>query len=226
MLTQKYRRLTEDAFDATTLGIDNFTFEWTNADHGEILCVTWRADTKYCWRLLKKQLGISMWLTHATPGELFVGDPRSDAFATLEDVLKKSVPMWVGCIVEDMRTGKAYVSAIESLRTDFLKSLEESDERAFLTSTESGEINARLDELVARMNEAAASNDELAKQVALLEEELKAVRGLFETMPRNTALRAAFSKLGKGLAKLWESKEIRELAVEKLKQIGNSSVGS
>ena len=98
-------------------------------------------------------------------------------------------------------------------------------ESTFFSPDESARINVRLDELVASLAEAAKDNDELARKVANLESELSSVRTLFESMPKNTALRAAFSKLGRGLSKLWESKEIRELAVEKLRELAGPGAG-
>ena len=224
MLTQKYRKLIEDSFDATALGLDNFNLEWKSATSGDILAVTWRGDASYAWTLTVS--GNGFWRSSSTPGEVFANKPEQSGLQPLQQVLATSVPRWVGRILSDMQTGKAYVSAIESLRKDIFDSLEPSGESTFFSPDELARISGRLDELVASLAEAAKDNEELAKKVANLEGELNSVRTLFESMPKNTALRAVFSKLGRGLSKLWESKEIRELAVEKLKELAGPGVGS
>ena len=223
MLTQKYRKQIEDSFDATALGLDNFSLEWKNATSGNILVVTWRGDASYAWTLTFTSNGY--WHSSSTPGEVFANNPENSGLQGLPDLLATSVPKWVGRILSDMQSGKAYVSAIENLRKEIFDSLEPTGESTFFSPDESERINVRLDELVASLAEAAKDNDELARKVANLESELSSVRTLFESMPKNTALRAAFSKLGRGLSKLWESKEIRELAVEKLRELAGPGAG-
>ena len=189
---------------------------------GTLLIATWRGDTSYSWEL---RFDGSKWSALALPGLVLVKAPVYVSNLPLGNALEQSLKPWADRIFDDMKSGRAYVTALETLRQSLFEQLNPADEQTFFSSDELEKIQLKIDDLIQSLDAATKSNQQLNERVSELEKGIAVIRDSLVNMPKNTAIRAVFSKLGRGLAKLWESKEIRELAVEKLKQIGNSGIG-